>query len=86
MWLDKELESPLQLNSIICMIDTYNFFTNYDQNEEILKKQLICADKVILNKIDIINKQTNSNEIKHNIKEIINKINPLSKVYEYSIN
>ena len=82
MWLDKELDSPLQLNSIICMIDSYNFFTNYEENEEKLKKQLICADKILVNKIDILNTLNNSEEIKININNFIQKTNPLSKVYE----
>ncbi len=83
MWLDKELESPLILNSIICMIDCYNFSTNYDENEEILKKQLICADKIILNKIDLVKSLPNSGEMLDNIKSIIENTNPISKIYEY---
>ena len=82
MWLDKELESPLQLNSIICMIDCFNFFKNYDLNEEILKKQIICADKIILNKIDLLNGLPDADQ-KTKIKEFILKTNPLSKIYEY---
>jgi G3E family GTPase len=82
MWLDKELESPLLLNSIICMIDSYNFFKNYEENEEILKKQLICSDKIVLNKLDLLKIQPNSEEIKQNINEIIKSTNPLSKVFE----
>lgn len=82
MWLDKELESPLILNSIICMVDCYNFSTNYDENEEILKKQLICADKIILNKIDLVKRLPNSDEILNNIKLIIENTNPLSSIYE----
>ena len=82
MWLDKELESPLQLNSIICMIDCFYFFKNYDLNEEILKKQIICADKIILNKIDLLKGSADSEDQINKIKEFIQKTNPLSKIYE----
>jgi len=27
-WLDKELESPIKLNSIICLVDCFNYYKN----------------------------------------------------------
>ena len=82
MWIDKELESPLQLNSIICLIDCVNFFKNFEENEEILKKQIICADKVVMNKIDLLEKISDFEQIKNEIKEVINEVNPICKIYE----
>jgi G3E family GTPase len=49
-WLDDELQSPLILDGIVCMIDAQNF----DHTSE---TQLAYADRILINKIDLVSKE-----------------------------
>jgi G3E family GTPase len=75
-WLDKELESPIQLNAILCFIDCYHFEKN--KQHEVFESQIISADKIILNKTDLI---TDSNTISE-IKCYLSEVNPFAEIYE----
>jgi G3E family GTPase len=55
-WLDDELISNLDLNYTMGIIDAKNFMKNLDNPEtsEALKKQLVYADKILINKMDLV--------------------------------
>ena len=62
-WLDDHLMSKVQFHSCICLIDTSNYskainsssitsMAEFPENE-LLVRQLVFADKILLNKTDI---------------------------------
>ncbi|CAI2374125.1 unnamed protein product [Moneuplotes crassus] len=73
-WLDDGLMSNLELNYTMGVIDAKNFAKNIEDSEtcEALKKQLIHADKILINKVDL----ATTEEIE-NIISRINSFNPL---------
>ena len=76
-WLDDELMSNLELNYTMGVIDCKNFTKNIEDPEtsEAIKKQLIHADKIIINKIDLVGEE----EIKE-VETRINSFNPLVEI------
>lgn len=73
-WLDDGLMSNIELNYTMGVIDAKNFSKNYSEGEtsEALKKQLIHADKILINKVDLASEEEISN-----IVSLISSFNPL---------
>ena len=55
-WLDDGLMSNIELNFTMGIVDAKNFwhFFEAEDTSEALKKQLVFADKILINKIDLI--------------------------------
>jgi G3E family GTPase len=51
-WLDQELESPLRLDGIVCVVDAINLPRQLRELEAC--RQIGCADAIILNKMDAV--------------------------------
>ena len=51
-WLDQELESPLRLDGIVCVVDAINLPRQLCELEAC--RQIGCADAIILNKMDAV--------------------------------
>jgi len=73
-WLDDGLMSNIELNYTMGIIDAKNFVKNLEDKEitEALKKQLVHADKILINKIDLVDEAQITN-----IKNKIKSFNPL---------
>lgn len=73
-WLDDGLMSNLELNYTMGMIDAKNFMKNLEDPEtsQALKKQLVHADKILINKVDLVD-----DKVIQQIEEEIKSFNPL---------
>ncbi|CDW78263.1 UNKNOWN [Stylonychia lemnae] len=94
-WVDDGLNSKIELLQTVGVIDTFNFNKKlesthvlYDElnkpieftEKDLLYRQLIYADQIILNKIDLIGEEKDA--ILERIKKIINALNPQVKYLE----
>ena len=70
-------ETPLTedfvLDSILCVVDAYHFNKNYKGQDETFTQQIISANKILLNKTDLIK------DIK-DVEDGIRKINPDAEI------
>ena len=73
-----ELIKKAELDSIICVIDAENFDENMKRNRTALE-QLQCADIVLLNKVDLVDKKK-VEEIKKDVKKKVPKSQILETV------
>ena len=73
-WLDDELESNLYLDSIVTIVDAKYVLQHISDLET--NQQIAIADRIILNKIDLVNEK----QINHVVDEIT-KINSLGEIY-----
>jgi G3E family GTPase len=73
-WLDDGLMSNIELNYTMGVIDAKNFKKNLSDMEtsEALEKQLIHADKVLINKVDLVD-----SSVIESIELEIKSFNPL---------
>jgi G3E family GTPase len=55
-WLDDDLMSNIELNYTMGVIDAKNFMKNINDSETslALERQLIHADKILINKVDLV--------------------------------
>jgi G3E family GTPase len=77
-WLDSELEIPVRLHSIICIVPTHRIESV--STDELFRKQLIYSNKVILNFLD-----KSTVDQKARALELIHQVNPLLRVLEYLV-
>lgn len=66
-----------ELQNVICLVDAKFLNASLDETET-ARRQVLAADVLLLNKIDLLEKPKNSAEL----VEILRGINPLAKVYE----
>lgn len=94
-WLDEELESRLKLDGIVSLVDAANIIRQLDETEE-AAQQLAYADRILLNKIDLLSsaqaeeeekekgdREPGSSKPKHRqreIEEVIRSINPTAPI------
>ncbi len=71
-----ELVEKAELDSIICVIDAENYEENMKRNRTALE-QLQCADIILLNKVDLIDKKK-----VENVKKEIKKYVPNAQIIE----
>ncbi|KAI3380248.1 hypothetical protein SNEBB_010625, partial [Seison nebaliae] len=69
LWMDDQLESLIELNGIVTVVDMKHFSLQFNQNK-LFVEQLIFADIILLNKVDLVS--TNQIEL---IKKTISQIN-----------
>ena len=79
-WLDDELGSDIYLDGIVTLVDAKNCFRNIFEsrgNEKVTEfmKQIALADLILLNKIDLVDKET-----LQKCKETISSINSASNI------
>ena len=60
LWTDEDSDSPLKLDGVICVVDSGNIERHLqDSNTEMnVTLQIAYADKILLNKIDMVDKET----------------------------
>lgn len=76
-WIDKELDYNIQLNSIINVLDCSLFNKNLKIHKKVLIDQIICSDKILLNKIDKVDTDTIDK-----LTNVIKDMNPLATIYK----
>ncbi|OEU12125.1 cobW-domain-containing protein [Fragilariopsis cylindrus CCMP1102] len=81
-WLDETLESRLKLDGIICMIDCKHIVHQISDTEE-ASKQIAYADRIILNKIDLLAVDEEGDSIQ-DIETEIRKIHPIVPILHTS--
>ena len=76
-WLDDGLMSNIELNFTMGIVDAKNFwqFLQAEDTSEALKKQLVFADKILINKIDLVEYDKILS-----IEEEIRTFNPLAEI------
>ena len=60
LWTDEDSDSPLKLDGVICVVDCANI-EKYFQDSNTQKNvifQIAYSDKILLNKIDMVNQET----------------------------
>lgn len=84
LWTDEELKSPVSLDGIITLIDGLNFLKHLTTtNSLVLKQQIAVADKIIVNKTDLISDELFSTII--NELKTINSHSPIEQTSYCSI-
>jgi G3E family GTPase len=73
-WLDEALDSRLQLNGIVTLVDALNISHQLIDTEE-ASQQIAYADRVILNKVDLI-----SEKKKSEVYNVIRSIHPTAPI------
>lgn len=58
-WLDSELESEIELNGVVTVVDAVNFARAFESSPE-FRKQIGYADRVIINKTDGLEERNNN--------------------------
>lgn len=76
--LSEQIKQQFRLDSVICLVDALNFEAVLEQQVEV-RKQLVVADCVLLNKIDAV-----SPAYAEELTKLITYLNPLAKVYPTS--
>jgi G3E family GTPase len=69
------IQKEFELYSTICLIDSEQIENQINEIEVIIN-QIVCCENIILNKTDLI-----SIEKRDHLKETLEKINPLAKIY-----
>jgi len=85
-FMDEEIENNYRLDGIITVVDSKNIIHQLDRKmendaENEAYEQLVFANKVILNKIDLLDNQTEDIKM---IKERIKEINPFVSIFPTS--
>jgi G3E family GTPase len=78
-WLDNELNSFIYLDGIVAVVDCLNFPSIIQdkhilEHAEIGRKQVAIADRILINKIDLVDGKTNK------VTELIKSLNPTADV------
>ena len=73
---DPDIKAKFEIDSVICLIDAANA-DNYLEKEDVLSKQIAISDTLILNKVDLSNKEA----IKH-LHSKIREINPTANIHQ----
>lgn len=94
-WLDEGVGSRVQLHQTIALVDCLNFRKKADSAEvpkdedetnvlaenELLLRQLVHADKILLNKVDLIEEAKRAEELGH-IRQHISHVNKHAQMKE----
>lgn len=87
-WLDDALESRLRLDGVVTLIDAKNILhqlqstasghgDNDDGGDE-AARQIAYADRIIINKVDLLEQSNKSNGDSPNIQSVLNKIKDIN--------
>ncbi|KAJ2374969.1 COBW domain-containing protein 1 [Coemansia sp. RSA 2603] len=81
LWSNEELGSDIRLDGVVTMVDSKNILRQLDETPPMgetmneVQKQLAFADRIILNKVDLVSEET-----VQNIKGIVEAINGTADV------
>ncbi len=75
-FVDEEIQSHLQLDGIITVVDAKHVYLHLEDEDATVKEQIGFADVILLNKIDLIS-QAELNELQQQIQSL----NPLAKLH-----
>ena len=85
-WLDDELEAPVYLNGVVCVLDCTQalkrFQMDYSKSPEFIR-QIVCSDRILMNKCDLI--LSMQSEAMADIEMELRNVNPLAKVRQTSM-
>jgi len=70
-WVDDELESPVTLDGVVCVVDAVHFPLSADAQTPELRRQIGYADRVIVNKTDAVSAARAAS-----VAEAVRRINP----------
>ena len=81
-WLDHALESEVVLDGVVTLVDLSSFLTKLadPQYRELFQRQLVVADRVVLNKADLVTVETVVE-----VERMIRTINPTAGLFVYRI-
>lgn len=56
LWTDEDLESSLRLDGVICVVDSVNILSYFEQSDiaNDVRVQLCYADRILINKVDLV--------------------------------
>lgn len=88
LWLDDQLESAVRLDSIVTVVDAKNLRLQLDQYRDSASfpeafLQIVFADVIILNKIDLVSQDKSSNETSYVLEDLekeLHNINSLANI------
>ncbi|RKP18204.1 cobW-domain-containing protein, partial [Rozella allomycis CSF55] len=77
LWMDEGMESDIYLDGIVTVVDAANIIRQMNESKLINEatKQIIMADRILLNKIDL----TTDSKLEE-VENTLLKINPLSEI------
>lgn len=77
-WLDDALESRIRLDGIVTLVDSVRIRQQLETTEE-AAQQLAYADRILLNKMDLLQQLDDSSSRREEITSTIRAINPTAK-------
>jgi len=77
-WLDKALESAVDLDGVVALVDLHTFLEHSQSADyrDLFLRQLIVADRILLNKADLVSAETVAE-----VQARVQGINPTAEVY-----
>ena len=56
LWTDEDLESSLRLDGVVCVVDSVNILSYFEQDDiaNDVRVQLCYADRILINKVDLV--------------------------------
>ncbi len=85
-WLDEALESRLKLDGIVTLVDGKHVLKQLEQTEE-AARQIAYADRIVLNKVDLLSKtkgETNNKSSIHEVESALRVIHPTAPILKTS--
>ena len=84
-WLDDELTSSLFLDGVVTVVDCMHFpdvirSDHFMEHSEIGRKQVAIADRILINKTDLVTPETVSK-----VEELIRSLNPDADIFSTSL-
>lgn len=79
-WLDDALESRLRLDGIVTLVDAVHILEQLESTEE-AAQQIGYADRIVLNKVDLLKQQPNTVD---NIEQRLRELNPTALILRTS--
>ncbi|CAB9520868.1 COBW domain-containing protein [Seminavis robusta] len=76
-WLDEELDSRLRLDGVVTLVDAYHITKQLQETEE-ASQQVAYADRILLNKIDLIQQQQTTSV--DQLHATLQRINPTAPI------
>lgn len=79
-WLDTALESAVDLDGVVCLVDLTSFLPHLQSSEyrDLFLRQLIVSDRILLNKSDLV-----SSDLISEVHSHISVLNPTAEVFMY---
>jgi len=80
-WLDSDLDSRLQLDGIVTLCDVVHIERQLRETQE-AAQQIAYADRILLNKIDLLSQEDQNNQQIDTIKNVIRRFHPTVPIQE----